>query len=664
MSKHSYPELTRAGSIGGLKLPHRMLMGSMHLGIEGDRTVLDRLIAFYLERVRGGAALIMTGGAAVHPSGIEGNMFCLTQSAHRQDLETVVGAVHRIEGKLGLQLFHAGRYTRSRESGMTPWAPSAVASSLTREVPLAMTAGEISELIAAYRGAARFAAEAGFDAVEIMASEGYLLNQFLSPGANLRTDAYGGLDGALSLISEIVSSVRSELSPSVPLIVRMSGMDLMPSAYTLSQVQQVAIHLANLGIDAINVGVGWHESKIPTVGQRVPPGAFSEVAASIRQVASIPIIAANRIAHHDLANLLIQQGKLDFVAPARAWLADPEWASKALGKVGERPINPCIACNQACLDHVFDHPPQPAGCMVNPRALNETRFPRSVPALRHKQLAVVGAGPSGLAAAVACAEKGYRVTLFESADDIGGQLRWAKAIPWKHEFEGTLAYYRSELIRLHVNLRCGTRPAAEMLIHFDGVILATGTRPRIPEIPGVDLPSTLTYAEALESADRLSGSPILIGGGGIGVDLALFFAQKSRSIDGTDQFWREFGLAARRQDLPPVTLLARGDRIGMGIGRSTRWVVMDALQKLGVAVQTRAEVRRITEHGVVIRQEGNERQLDADFTVLCTGQEPNQSLFSELADRVPVHLVGGARSTESLDAVRAFREGFEVAWQL
>ncbi len=652
-----YPYLTQPGRLGPVQLPHRMLMGAMHLGIEGDPRMLDQLITFYRERVQGGAALIITGGAAVHPSGIEGQMFCLTEPSHRSDLKTLAENVHLVGGRIALQLFHAGRYTRSDETGQPAWAPSSVASRLTREVPQAMTHEQCRDLCSAYARAAQFAAEADFDAVEIMGSEGYLLNQFLSPMVNHRTDAYGGWEGGTAFVGEVVRSVRDALPPDRALIFRISGWDLMPQEPDRSEIRQLAQKLVGWGVDALNVGIGWHESKVPTVAQRVPPAAFAAIAADLRRQVTVPILSANRITHHDQANFLIEHGMTDFVAPARPWLADAEWAAKAFAPGGE-PINPCIACNQACLDRIFAHPPQAVGCMVNPRTGREAVLPRAL-APNSKTVAVVGSGPSGLAAARAAALRGHRVVLFEAEDDLGGQLRWAAKIPWKQVFWGTISYYRHELLRLNVALRCHTRPDVDELTTFDQVILATGVKPRIPPFETVAGYSPLTYARALESAEFLPGRPVIIGGGGIGIDLALYFAGREASSQGIDNFLVGFG-ALRTEDRSPVSLITRRPKLGATLGATTRWIVLDALRKWDVAVETEAEVLRIAANGVLAARDGTPIFIAGDFVVLCTGQEPNRELLTDLNGRVPVQVVGGARATERLDAVRAFREGFEA----
>ncbi len=404
--RSGYSHLTQPGQLGRLSLPHRMLMGSMHLGIEGDRQMLERLIGFYAERVRGGAALIITGGVAVHPSGWEPHRFLASDPSHRQQLHRLVEAIHALGGRIAIQLFHAGRYARMQDLGYAPWAPSAVVSRLSGETPVAMEASQIDELVAAYREAAGFAAQAGFDGVEVMASEGYLLNSFVSPITNQRSDHYAGPEGGARLLIEIARAVRQGLGPSPALLYRVSGWDGMDRPCKPSMPEGLVARLTEAGVDAFNVGVGWHESRVPTVSQMVPQGAFGEIAGRVHQQTTVPVIGANRLASHEVANALIAAALMDFVAPARPWLADPAWALRAYDGL---PMNPCIACNQACLDRSLAHPPQPISCTVNPRALRESSFPHRHPRAR-RSVAVVGAGPAGLEAARAAAEWGHQVT--------------------------------------------------------------------------------------------------------------------------------------------------------------------------------------------------------------------------------------------------------------
>ena len=652
-----YPSLTRPGRLGSLPLPHRMLMGSMHLGIEGDAKMLDRIIQFYEHRVRGGAALIMTGGVAVHHSGWEPHRFLLSESAHRRDLSRIADAVHRAQGRIALQLFHAGRYARCQDLGYAPWAPSAVKSQLTHDRPTAISPMQIATLLKAYEHGGRFAAEAGFDAVEIMGSEGYLLNSFLSPLTNQRLDQYGGTMGGLAFVVEAVQRVREGLGPGVPLLYRLSGWDLMGSDVDPGMLRTLTRHLAEAGVDGFNVGIGWHESRVPTVSQLVPQGAFAEIAGHVRQNTSLPVIAANRIMAHELADTLIGQGLMDFVAPARPWLADPAWALRALDG---GTVNPCIACNQACLDRSLAHPAQPVSCMVNPRALDEKRY-RIHPTSRTLTVAVVGAGPAGLQAASALAELGHRVTLFEASDDIGGQLRLAAKVPGKEEISQTIVYFRHRLNHLGVNLVLKTAPDLHDLSRgADAVIVATGVDPLVPALPGGHLPHVRLYPEAFAHPEELQGRLVILGGGGIGLDLALYLsAPDGLQLNASPTFWHSVG---HRPSPHAITVVTRG-KAGRSVGRTTRWILRDLLRQRGVDIQEEAEARAITPDGVWVEQQGAWRLILADHVVLALGQVPH---VPDLGGGPPasVSLIGGARRAKDLDAVRAIREGLDIAYRL
>jgi 2,4-dienoyl-CoA reductase (NADPH2) len=638
-----YPMLASQGAIGALRLPSRILMGSMHLGREGPEAETATLARFYADRVRGGAALVVTGGVAVSPEGGGDHYFVITDPRQRQALGAVCAAVHAAGGRIAMQLFHAGRYARREETGLQPVSASAVPSRLFPDPPRALTAGEVEALVEAFARAGAWAAELGFDAVEVMGSEGYLLNQFTSPLTNRRQDLWGD---RRRLPLAVVAALRAALPSGYPVIYRMSGDDLMPGSSTPEETDDLARALCAAGVDALNVGVGWHESAVPTVGMLVPRAAFAHVAGRVRAAvgARVPVIASNRINSPEVAEAVLAAGQADFVSLARPFLADPDFGRKALDGRAEA-INTCIACNQACLDRILGRPPEPATCLVNPAAGREAAFDWR-PAERPAAIAVVGAGPAGLEAARVLAERGHRVTLFEKEPDVGGQLRYAVAVPGKQEFRETLRYYRHELARLRVRLELGAAPAAEDLAAFAELVVATGVRPRVPDLPGVDLPHVATYADVLSGRVVAGERVAVIGAGGVACDLAHYLADgEGPTVAG---FWAEYGGTAptpRRQ----VTLLRRGGAVGERLGRTTRWALLGALRRRGVAMRTGVRYEAIVPEGV--RLAGGEL-VPADTVVLACGQEPVDPYPG-----LPGHRIGGARAAVELDARRAIEEG-------
>lgn len=625
-------------------------MGSMHLGLESEPSG-EALAAFYAERARGGAALIVTGGSAVSREGAGGRHYSfINEPQDEPKLRRAARAVHDAGGRIALQLFHAGRYGSPEYFGLEPVAPSAVPSRFSRCTPRAMSGEDIARTLDDFARGARRARELGFDAVELMGSEGYLLNQFLSPLTNQRDDEWGGdfeRRGRFPLA--VVDAVRGAVGHAYPVIYRLSGADLMPGSTTEEETQAFARELARHGVDAIELGVGWHESSVPTVQLYVSPGAWVRCAARIKvAVGAMPVVASTRIPTLALAESVLAAGHADFISLARPFLADPALVAKARAGHSDR-INLCIACNQACIDRSLRD--LEVSCMVNPRAGHEWEWPQpaadearaaatSGTAGGRRAFAVIGGGPAGLEAARTLAEAGARVVLYESQQELGGQFRLASRIPGKADFARTVAYFERELQHLGAEIRLGRRIDADSAAELDeyaGVIVASGVVPKAIELPGVELPIVRAYPQALLEPLAGAGPVAIVGAGGIGVDVAHLYSRLGR----------------------PVTLMCRGSAVGTHIGRSTRWVLLRELRERGVQILTGVAYERITPAGVWIRDpQGRERLVEAQAIVVAAGQQSDDPLSALLESRGrPYRVVGGARDTHELDAVRAFREG-------
>ncbi|HVR47056.1 MAG TPA: FAD-dependent oxidoreductase [Candidatus Binatia bacterium] len=668
-SSDSFAHALRPGTIGGLALRNRIIMGSMHMGIESDGPALA---AFYAERARGGVGLIVTGGSSVSRVGAGGCNYSFVNDADSEPaLRAAAEAVHDAGGRIALQLFHAGRYAYFASFGLQPVAPSAVASRFSPDPPRAMDDADIRETIGDFaRGAIR-ARELGFDAVEVMASEGYLLNQFLSPLTNRRDDFWGGdLERRMNLPRAVLREIRAGVGRDFPVIFRISGADLMTGSTTQTETLRFATALASDGVDALNVGIGWHESSIPTVQQIVPSGVWVRFAAAVkRAVGDLPVIASNRISSLAAAEDVLAAGSADFVSMARPFLADAAIVAKS---AQPQLVNTCIACNQACIDQSLID--APVSCMVNPRAGREREFPEiPVPADRARRFAVIGGGPAGMEAARALAALGHRVELFEADGELGGQFRMARRIPGKRDFGETIRYFANELPRLGVALRLNRRVAgAAALRGFDAVVLATGVVPRAARVAGSDLPLVVSYADLLLHDPEVGERVAIVGAGGIGVDVAHYLSFGESDVDEGTRFLYEQGLAAPPDGALVVTgrkrvaLMRRGATIGERIGKTTRWAVLRALRAAGVESYTGVTYDAIVSGGVRIRdEEGNRRTIAVDTVVIAAGQERNNALVPELSELgLPYRVVGGAKDAAELNAVRAFDEGLRAAYEL
>ncbi len=660
----------QAARIGTLHLRNRIIMGSMHLGIEADG---EALAAFYAERARGGAGLIVTGGSSVSRVGAGGrNYSFINDAAGAQPLRRAATAVHEAGGRIALQLFHAGRYAFSSSFGLQPVAPSAVPSRFSPDPPRALDEAEILATIRDFANGAACARELGYDAVEVMASEGYLLNQFLSPLTNRRDDAWGGDFGRrINLPRAVLRAIRSNAGPDFPVIFRISGADLMANSTSADETLAFARALAQDGVDALNVGIGWHESSIPTVQHLVPSGIWVPYAAAVKSaVGDLPVIASNRINSLAAAEEVLSSGSIDFISMARPFLADAQIVAKA-ARAQAHLVNTCIACNQACIDRsVLD---EPVSCMVNPRAGREREFPESGTSGASRRFAVVGGGPAGMESARALAVLGHQVEIFEAQSELGGQFRMARRIPGKRDFGETIRYFTNELTRLRVVLRFNSPLTnAAALRAFDGIVLATGVVPRRAALPGSDFPHVLSYADVLLRGCAVGERVAIVGAGGIGVDVAHYLSFGEANTDESTRFLYEQGLAA-----PPdgtlivagrkeVALMRRGSTIGERIGKTTRWAVLRALRAAGVEILANLTYDAIVPGGIRVRTaEGVERTIEADTIVIAAGQERNDALLEPIrALGIPFRVVGGAKDASELNAVRAFEEGVRAAHEL
>ena len=671
----AYPHLFQPLDLGFVRLPNRILMGSMHTGLEARADGMERLAAFYAERARGGAALIVTGGFSPNDAGELGpHRAQLSTPADRDRHRLIPQAVHAAGGRIVLQLLHSGRY--GYHPGIV--APSAIKSTINPNAPREMSVAEIERTVVDFANAARLAQEAGYDGVEIMGSEGYLITQFLASRTNQRKDDWGGaLENRARFACEIVRAIRAAAGAEFIVVYRISALDLVEGGLAGEEIVAVARAIEAAGATLLSTGIGWHEARIPTIAQAVPRGGFAWAARRIRQAVSIPVVASNRINAPEIAEDIIARGDADMVSLARAFLADAEFANKS--KAGDRAaINICIACNQACLDHYFAG--QPASCVVNPRAGRETKLVYA-PTARKKRVAVVGGGPAGLSCAAVAAECGHEVVLFEKSNELGGQFNLAKRIPGKQEFAESVAYYAERLRRAGAKIVLNHVAVEAQLAQFDEVVIATGVEPRRPFIPGIESGNVIGYADALSAHARIGASVAILGAGGIGFDVALYLLERDgRSTLETQEFLRHWGLdesLANAGGLDPkgpptarpphrITMLKRSHTpFGHTLGRSTGWVHRAELLRNGVKMLKGVEYRHIDGAGVHITLDGAEVVVPADTIIVCAGQEPLRPLAPALEKSGRAHhLIGGAREAGELDAKRAMLEGAELAARL
>ncbi len=661
----AYPQLFRPLELeGGVRLPNRILMGSMHTGLEARPDGMARLAAFYAERARGGAALIVTGGFSPNDAGeLSPHRAQMSTSEDARRHRVIAQAVHDAGSRIVLQVLHSGRY--GFHKNIT--APSPIKSGINPNAPREMSEPEIEQTIGDFVRAAVLAQSAGYDGVEVMGSEGYLITQFLALRTNQRQDDWGGpLENRMRFACEIVRQTRAATGPHFVIVFRISALDLVEGGLSGAQTVQLAKAIEQAGATLLNTGIGWHEARIPTIAQAVPRAGFAWTTRRIKQAVTIPVIASNRINAPEIAEGILARGDADMVSLSRAMLSDADFANKA--KAGDRAgINICIACNQACLDHYFIG--QPASCVVNPRAGRETTL-LFLPVKKAKKIAVVGGGPAGLSCAAVAAERGHEVVLFEKAAELGGQFNLAKKIPGKQEFAESVAYYAERLRRAGVQVRLNHAASDADLAGFDEVILATGIEPRRPDIPGIEHRSVLGYTELLSGRAEAGTKVAIIGAGGIGFDVALYLLERSsRSTLATEEFNKHWGitsdasvaggLSAAGPEKPrsnfQITMLKRSvTPFGNTLGRTTGWVHRAELAKNGVTMLKGVDYRRIDDAGLHIVSDGKEQVIAADTIVICAGQEPKRGLKAR-------HLIGGAKEAGELDAKRAMLEGAELA---
>ncbi|WP_285426331.1 NADPH-dependent 2,4-dienoyl-CoA reductase [Pseudomonas sp. efr-133-TYG-103a] len=679
MAAAHYPHLLAPLDLGFTTLRNRTLMGSMHTGLEEKPGGFERMAAYFAERARGGVGLMVTGGIAPNDEGgVYSGAAKLTTSEEADHHRIVTKAVHEAGGKICMQILHAGRYAYSPRQV----APSAIQAPINPFKPKELDEEGIEKQIQDFVHCATLAQTAEYDGVEIMGSEGYFINQFLVAHTNHRTDRWGGsYENRMRLPVEIVRRVREAVGANFIIIYRLSMLDLIEGGSSWEEVVQLAKAIEEAGATLINTGIGWHEARIPTIATKVPRAAFVKVTAKMRGSVSIPLITTNRINTPEVAEQVLAEGDADMVSMARPFLADPDFVNKAAAGRGDE-INTCIGCNQACLDHTFGG--KLTSCLVNPRACHETEL-NYLPVTQVRKIAVIGAGPAGLAAATVAAERGHEVTLFDSASEIGGQFNIAKRIPGKEEFYETLRYFGRKLQTTGVDVRLNTRVSVDDLVGkgFDEVILATGIAPRTPAIPGIDNDKVLSYLDVILQRKPVGKAVAVIGAGGIGFDVSEFLVHQgvATSLD-RDGFWDEWGidgaLSARggvagvkphpHAPARQVFLLQRKtSKVGDGLGKTTGWIHRTGLKNKQVQMLNSVEYLKIDDAGLHIRigAEGEEKLLAVDNIVICAGQDPLRELHDGLAAAgQSVHLIGGADVAAELDAKRAINQGSRLAAQL
>lgn len=665
-----YPHLLEPLDLGFTQLRNRVLMGSMHTGLEENKEGLHKLAAFYEERARGGVGLIVTGGFSPNLRGrLTPFSAEFSKVKHAKAHQVVTEAVHKHGGKIALQLLHAGRYA------MHPFAQSAsgIKAPIAKFAPSEMSPRQIKKTIDAFANSAELAQVAGYDGVEIMGSEGYLINQFICKRTNMRYDEWGGsYEKRMRFPLEIVKSIREAVGDDFIIIFRLSMLDLVEQGSTFEDVVLLAQKLEEAGVTIINTGIGWHEARVPTIATQVPRGAFSWVTEKVKPYVSIPVVTCNRINTPEEAERILSSGQADMVSMARPFLADPDFVNKAAQDQAQF-INTCIGCNQACLDNVFKG--KRASCLVNPRACYETEIVVQ-PAQATKTIAVVGAGPAGLACATTLAQRGHTVDLIEKNDRIGGQFRLAMQIPGKEEFRETIRYFANQIDAAGVNLKLDTEATFEMLLKYDEVVMAAGVEPRKLNLEGIDQEKVVDYQTLIREKTPVGEKVAIVGAGGIGIDVATMLTEPtSHSLD---DWLHEWGIDKNMEhpgglypypdsfsDKTVWVMQRKAGRVGKGPGKTTGWIHKRTLEKRGVNLLGGVNYNKIDDQGLHITIDKKEQVLDADSVIVCAGQvsvRPFEDMWQEFGGKL--HVIGGADYAGELDAVRAIRQGVELAIKL
>ena len=667
-----YPHLLQPLDLGFVTIKNRVLMGSMHTGLEEEKDGFRKMATYYGARARGGVGLIVTGGVAPNRAGwVAPFSLRLASPSQVKSHRLITDAVHEESGRICMQILHAGRY------GYHPLcvAPSSIKAPINRFKPRELSERGVRSTIRDFVTCAVLSNDAGYDGVDIMGSEGYLINQFIARKTNLRKDDWGGsFANRIRFPLEIVRGVRQAAGENFIIIYRLSMLDLVKGGSTWEEVVMLAREIEQAGATIINTGIGWHEARVPTIATMVPRAGFAWVTKRLMGQVKIPLITTNRINMPEVAEAVLADGAADMISMARPFLADPDWVKKA-EEGRQQEINTCIGCNQACLDHIFSR--KAATCLVNPRACKETIIP-FVRATKKKRVAVVGAGPAGLACAVTAGARGHEVTLFEASGEIGGQFRLARQIPGKDEFEETLRYYRHQLLLHGIDLRLHCAPNPTDLEGYDEIVMSTGVKPRKINLKGMENDNVSLYPDVLTGRKRIGRRVAIIGAGGIGFDVAAYLLHDRSSPESVEEFMAEWGVdmayggeggLGEVNIAPPareIYLLQRKtSKPGAGLGKTTGWIHRSVLKKNGVKMLNGVEYLAVSAQGLLIRHDGEEKLLAVDDVVICAGQLSELGLAKELdAKGIRYHLIGGALKAGELDAKRAIAQGTEVADQL